>query len=126
MLPCVSSLHISLSEEDDVSFIIMHMPQLEVLNGIRVVRSANTSFAVPSVAGREPGAPTRVSHTQSGADKSETFYASYTQEINIEGTSQSDATAFKELSQNIYCGEKVQVNSERRSSRLGRAQRKSV
>lgn len=39
VMPFLTTLSISLSEEDDVSFILNHMQQLEVLNGIRVERS---------------------------------------------------------------------------------------
>jgi hypothetical protein len=39
MMPNMANFNMSLSEEDDVSFILNHMPQLEVLNGIRVERN---------------------------------------------------------------------------------------
>jgi len=38
LMPEVRDLHISLSLEEDVSYIIDHMPKLELLNGIRVER----------------------------------------------------------------------------------------
>lgn len=38
VMPCVQNLSISLSEEEDVSFILNHMKQLEVLNNIKVER----------------------------------------------------------------------------------------
>ncbi len=37
-MPEVADLHISLSLEEDVSYIIDHMPRLEMLNGIKVER----------------------------------------------------------------------------------------
>ena len=38
IMPCVENLSISLSEEEDVSFILNNMQQLEILNSIKVER----------------------------------------------------------------------------------------